>query len=607
MSDYNASDIKVLDSIQAIRKKPGLYAGDESMYLWIAFKEPVDNAIDEMNLQRGTGHEIRIWVDTKRDLYATADTGRGIPVEKNKKTKLSTLTTVFTVAHSSGKFDGEQGATAGTFGVGATVTNAMSKRFLVHTKRDGWYSQTFEKGEAVTDVVKGRAKPPTGMGDVTHKRGTYIVFQPDRTIIPKDAVLDKEMALAYLRLQAAVKPKLSFHLVWDGKETVIAYPKGMDQYIRARWKDQEFLSKSTFHYTSPACTIALAVVADPDCNLVSSVSGATTAKGGTHLKALAALFKEAIGGKKDLPADALMEGVVGVLNVNVIAPSFSGQTKEVLSTKGMDKYVAPALPSLKKWLNANGGELKKIITERAEQLVRAEENRKKSRKLASAAKSTSLPAKLTVCLRARPEDRELYIVEGDSAAGTLKVTRNTACQEVLPLRGKILNVAKAGRKHAHENKEVVDILQSIGYGKDGFAPRVGKVIIAADSDPDGSHIATLVLAVLLRYIPEAIAKNMVHLTAAPLYSYREGKTFYHADTLEELRTKLSKAGVKMDVRKLTRAKGLGELSPDEAKFVLMDPSTRIIRPVSDAAKPDKALFIRLVGDDVSMRKELIGI
>lgn len=612
---YTADDIKVLSSVTAIRKSPGMYVGStDSFGLFILLKEIIENAVDECRHIRGSA-EVIVYGDTKKDQYAVRDFGRGIPVEKHRQSGKSTLTTVLTTTHAGGKFDGAQGASIGVHGVGSTATIALSKYSKAVVYRGGWYYQEFECGEPITkDPISSKSSGLPEYMDPKVKKGTCIFFKPDRSIIQKDARIDISYLREYIRLLACCHPKLTIRLIWDGKEKSYSFPNGLLSWIKSDLKKNDTTPIGEFPpltINTPAVQMAIQWVEDADSTLVSSVSGARTLRGGTHVNALGNIIIETLkpGKKIKLDSDKVLSGTVGVLNVNVVAPSFSGQTKERLASPGAKELVEKAVRKEVASYFRKHKELKDYILQRAASLAKIEEDAKAARKLVSSVKKSktglSLPAKLAACPSARPEQRELFIVEGDSAGGSVLAGRFPKYQEVLPLRGKLLNVAKADMRKATESQEIINILQSVGFTKDGFTPRVGKVVVATDSDSDGAHIRTLVLTVLAKFCPELFENGSVFVSDVPLYSYRDGKTFVHAATLEELRKKI---GSKFDRRKMTRAKGLGEVSGDELRFSLMDPETRFIRQVSaNEGKAAAKEFWNLVGDDVQSRRNLLGI
>jgi DNA gyrase/topoisomerase IV subunit B len=586
-------------------------------------KEILDNGIDEA--LNGHSSEIGICYDKVTTEILIWDQGRGIPVEVSpdfKKEKLSTLTVVYTQIHAGGKLDSSQKGYArsrGTHGLGACVSNALAKFFQVWTFRSGkWWTQTFAEGKPKTDVVKG--KPPTIPGIKKQPtQGTIVKMVPDAKIFGK-AKLDIEKLKVWFEVQAYLQGKIKFHLVLNNKLTTYYQPKGLSGFVVECHEEvkSEPVGK-IFHVQTPSADVALQWSSYAEEYVYSYVNGSPTLQGGTHVngawRALTEALKPYAGARssKYRPED-LRNGLIGAINVSVNSPQFDSQLKSRLVSKNIAEDIyKELLPEFEKYFATNKSHAKEIIR-RANEVRELHSEFQVSKKAAAALSTKSggkrfISAKLAMSSTKNPKERELFLVEGDSAGGSSKQARDQKFQEVLALRGKVLNVYRDAKgDKTWNNVEILDILRCIGFdpkAKDPYANlRVGKIIALTDPDKDGFHITNLILGMLQKLVPKVFEMGMVYVIDSPLYTVKVGAKQYYGKDLKDLQSKMPKGAKAQDV---VRIKGWGEVGPEVLRPVVFWPDERVLTQVKPLDKKSLKRFVALVGEDTGLRKELLGV
>ncbi|MCD6129278.1 DNA topoisomerase (ATP-hydrolyzing) subunit B [Candidatus Bipolaricaulota bacterium] len=616
--EYDASKIQVLEDIEAVRKRPGMYIGstgpDGLLHL---IYEVVDNAVDEALAGYCTEIQVIIHEDKR---VTVIDNGRGIPVGIHPETGINTVELVLTTLHAGGKFSTESyKVSGGLHGVGVSVVNALSEFLTVEVRwRDGKvYRQEFRRGRKVTELEA------VGKADST---GTTITFLPDREIFGEIRYNFSKLAhrlkeLAYLnpglriRLEnriAGVKREFRF------RGGVVAFVKDLATGKDPLHPEPIYIVDDRGDRTVEA---ALLFTDAMDEEIFTFANNINTREGGTHLTGFRAaltrvfndyarekrLLKQKDGG---IPGEAIREGLVAILSVKLGQPEFEGQTKTKLGNPEMRTYVEEVVrEQLAQYLAKNPGVARAII-EKSLTAYRARLAAAKARKLVrrkGALLSNGLPGKLADCTSEDPEKSELFIVEGDSAGGSAKQGRDRTFQAILPLRGKVLNVEKARLSKLLDNQELRAIITALGTGiREEFdleKLRYHKIILMADADVDGAHIRTLLLTFFFRYLRPLIENGYVYIAQAPLYLAQKGKQRLYFYSDEELQEFTSKENGKFSVR---RFKGLGEMNPEELWETTMNPETRILKKVTirDALEADE-IFTILMGQDVGARRDFI--
>lgn len=620
---YDESSIRVLNPVEAVKQNLGMYIGaNDSNGIFQIAKEIIDNSVDEASA--GFNDLVGVVLDNKT--ITIFDHGRGIPVGKSKQTGRSTLIEVFATLHAGGKKGGEayKKGSIGTHGVGGAVVNFLSTQFEAYTYREengGWHYIRFEKGELVGTVSK--KKPPRVAGRIP-KLGTIVTFTPDPSVFTKTAKLNTKQISDYLHVLSYLVPGAKFALYEEGKEPQVFIQKnGLSDYLRDLLEQEKAEAQGKeFIVNDETFSLALQWSDAADEIFLSYVNGSHTKDGGTHVKAVQdAITKalEPLKGKREYTPTDLRTGLIGVLNIHLASPSFDSQTKNRLVTESAYAQVyEPLLKHLTAFFAKNKTLANDIIRRAAEvrELRTAfQANKKATAALRSTKARATLPAKLLSSTTKNPKERELYIVEGDSAGGTAKHARDGRYQEVLKLRGKILNAyGPQGHKVFDTEKdrnEVLDIMRAIGYDGDPTKPlklRVGKILILTDPDPDGKHIALLIANLFQKTLPKAIIDKYLYIVKAPLfmYSFNENKKVF-GDTVEDVRKKLGKT--KLDPKKLTRIKGFGEVNPNVLKQVAFDPKSpdRHIVRITELKQGKEAEFLEIVGEKAHGRRQLLGL
>ena len=625
---YTAKDITVLEGLEPVRKRPGMYIGGVgSPGLHHLVWEIIDNAVDEA--MNGHASSIGLTLHADGASITVVDDGRGVPVDRHAKTKKSAMEVIFTTLHAGGKFEQETYKTAGGLhGVGASVVNALSKNLVATSKRDGQqWQQKFKRGKPAGPVKKLGAARGTG---------TTIFFRPDPTIFPKiqfhsDLLAERLEIISYLHRGL----KVTFEDETQKTKVVHQHKDGLSDYLGFLISER---SAKVIHETpftmlkegndnGIRLELVLQWTEATEEHLRSYVNGIPTGSGGTHENGFRAGLGKALRNFIDthnlspkgvtITAEDLREGLVGILSIFIGNPQFQGQTKDRVNnpelTADVDSTVRPALEH---WLNHNLSVAEAIVA-RIILAARAREASRTAQEQVSRKSATSnrmnLPGKLSDCTQPDAVDSELFIVEGDSAGGSAKQGRDRVRQAILPLRGKVLNVQSASVAKMLENKELSDLVTALGCGLgqnfDLSKLRYGRIILLADADSDGNHIATLLLTFFHCYLKQLISNGRVFLAQPPLYRIDVGKeTHWALDDAQRDRiiAKNSKGKTRTAVLEITRFKGLGEMMPKVLWETTLNPKTRrLLRVEIDNALKTDQVFEELMGKDASTRLRFI--
>jgi len=622
-NEYGAEQIQILEGLEAVRKRPGMYIGSTSARgLHHLVYEIVDNAIDEAL----AGYCDTIDVSINEDNSITViDNGRGIPVEINKKKGISTVEVVFTILHAGGKFGGGgYKVSGGLHGVGASVVNALSNWLEVVVEKDGkMYKQRYERG-----------KPVTALEEIgtSERTGSTITFMPDDTIF-EETVFDYNTLRQRLREMAFLTKgiKIIFRDKREGqeKEKIFHYEGGIKEYVEYLNKGKSALYPDVIYCEGEKNGVYVEVAMQHNDGYnegcYSFVNNITTPEGGTHLvgfkNALTKIFNDYAREKKflkdneaNLSGEDIREGLTAIISVKISEPQFEGQTKQKLGNSEARGAVEEVVGKKLRYFIEQNPAVAKATCEKAVLAQRARDAARKARDLTrrkSALDGMSLPGKLADCSDKDPKNCEIYIVEGDSAGGSAKTARSRATQAILPLRGKILNVEKARLDKILGNNEIRSMITAFGTGIgedfDISKLRYHKIIIMTDADVDGAHIATLMLTFLYRFMPELIRQGYVYLAQPPLYKIEKNKNVWYAYSDEELNQILVEIGRDQN-NKIQRYKGLGEMDADQLWDTTMDPEKRVLLKVNidDESTSELDLtFTTLMGDEVEPRREFI--
>ena len=623
-TEYDASQIQILEGLEAVRVRPGMYIGSiSSRGLHHLVYEIVDNSVDEA--LAGFCTEIKVKVNEDNSI-TVRDNGRGIPVDIQQKAGKPALEVVFTILHAGGKFGGGGYKTSGGLhGVGASVVNALSTWLDVKVYKEGKiYHMRFEKGKVVENMhVIGECDPG--------ESGTEVSFLPDATIF-EETVYDFDILKVRLRETAFLTKALKIVLIDDRvekKEMSFHYEGGIKEFVTYLNKGKAPIYDEVIYCEGVKEKVVVEVAMQHNDTytegIYTFVNNINTPEGGTHLSgfknALTKTFNEYARNNKllkenedNLSGEDIREGLVAIISVKIQDPQFEGQTKQKLGNSEAQTAVnAIVSEKLTYFLEQNPG-IAKLISDKAITAQRARAAARKARDLTrrkSALDGMSLPGKLADCSSKNPEECEIFIVEGDSAGGSAKSARKRDTQAILPLRGKILNVEKARPDKVYSNAEIKSMITAFGTGiQEDFdisKLRYNKIIIMTDADVDGAHIDTLMLTFIYRFMPELIKEGHVYLAQPPLYKLEKNKKVWYAYSDEELDNILKEVGRDQN-NKIQRYKGLGEMDAEQLWETTMDPERRVLKKVvldESMLSETDLTFNTLMGDQVAPRREFI--
>ncbi len=639
--EYGADQIQILEGLEAVRKRPGMYIGSTSTRgLHHLVYEIVDNAVDEA--LAGYCSNIEVFINEDNSI-TVIDNGRGIPVGIQAKAGRPAVEVVFTVLHAGGKFGGGgYKVSGGLHGVGSSVVNALSDWLEVEVSREGHiYKQRYERGNICYDLKV--------IGD-TESTGTKVTFKPDGTIFD-DVIYDYNTLRVRLRETAFLTKGLKITITdlrkpvqeegeddndfkerfesWEPKTETFHYEGGIKEFVQYLNKHKNSLYNEVIYCEGTRDDIYVEVALQHNNSynetVYSFVNNIVTPEGGMHLtgfrSAITKVFNDYARNKKmlkekddNLSGEDLREGLTAIISVKIEDPQFEGQTKQKLGNAPARTAVESIMNEQLVYFLEQNPSVARTIVDKAINAQRARIAARKAREVArknNISDGMSLPGKLADCSDKNPKNCEIYIVEGDSAGGSAKTARNRATQAILPLRGKILNVEKARIDHILENKEIQAMITAFGTGiHENFdieKLRYDKIIIMTDADVDGAHIATLLLTFFYRFMPDLIKQGHVYLAQPPLYRLEKNKKFWYAYSDEELSSIIEEVGRDQN-NKVQRYKGLGEMDADQLWDTTMDPEKRILLRVSmdgeDEAEVDLTFNV-LMGDNVEPRKKFI--
>ena len=622
-SEYGADQIQILEGLEAVRKRPGMYIGSTSVRgLHHLVYEIVDNSVDEV--LAGHCNEIQVTIQEDNSVKVV-DNGRGIPIGINQKAGLPAVEVVFTVLHAGGKFGGGgYKVSGGLHGVGASVVNALSEWLEVIIHQDGKiYQQRYERGNVIY--------PLREIG-ITDHTGTEVVFLPDKEIF-EETIFDFDTLRQRLRemafLTKGVKIILTDERLKEPKVREFHYEGGIKEYVSYLNRHKDPLYEQIIYCEGQRDGILVEVAMQHNSSYqegtYSFVNNITTPEGGTHLtgfrNALTKTFNDYAKKNKilkenetNLTGDDIREGLSAIVSIKIGEPQFEGQTKQKLGNSEAKRAVESVVAEQLTYFLEQNPSVARIICDKAVLAQRARDAARKARDLTrrkTALDSTTLPGKLADCSDKDPKNCEIYIVEGDSAGGSAKTARNRATQAIIPLRGKILNVEKSRLDKILINNEIKAMITAFGTGiGEDFnieKLRYDKIVIMTDADVDGAHIATLMLTFLYRFMPDLIRKGHVYLAQPPLYKVERNKKVYYAYDDFELGSILKEIG-RDGNNKIQRYKGLGEMDADQLWDTTMDPEKRILLRVTIDEESESEIdivFNTLMGDKVEPRREFI--
>ena len=622
-NEYGADQIQILEGLEAVRKRPGMYIGSTSIRgLHHLVYEIVDNSVDEA--LAGYCTEINVSIE-KDNSITVIDNGRGIPVGINHKANKPAVEVVFTVLHAGGKFGGGgYKVSGGLHGVGASVVNALSEWLEVRIHKDGkLYQQRYERGKVMYPLKE--------IGTTDHN-GTEVRFLPDKEIF-EETEFDYNTLRQRLRemafLTKGIKIVLRDNRLEEPKIRTFHYEGGIKEYVEYLNKSKENLYNDIIYCEGQRGDVYVEVALQHNDSYQEStysfVNNITTPEGGTHLtgfrNAITKTFNDYARSMKllkdsdpNLSGEDLREGLTAIISIKISEPQFEGQTKQKLGNSEARGAVESVVSEQLTYFLEQNPSIAKIICDKAVLAQRARDAARKARDLTrrkTALDSTTLPGKLADCSDKDPKNCEIYIVEGDSAGGSAKTARNRATQAILPLRGKILNVEKARLDRILGNAEIKAMITAFGTGIDEDFDisklRYDKIVIMTDADVDGAHIATLMLTFLYRFMPELIRQGHVYLAKPPLYKIEKNKMVSYAYDDKELDEILTEIGRDSN-NKIQRYKGLGEMDAEQLWDTTMDPEKRILLRVTIEEGTESEIdvvFNTLMGDKVEPRREFI--
>mgnify|MGYP004434106383 FL=1 len=623
-AEYGADQIQILEGLEAVRKRPGMYIGSTSSRgLHHLVYEIVDNAVDEA--LAGFCDKIEVTINADNSI-TVIDDGRGIPVGIQKKAGIPAVEVVFTILHAGGKFGGGgYKVSGGLHGVGASVVNALSTWLEVRVYQDGKiYQQRYERGKVMYPLkVVGECDPD--------KHGTEVHFLPDPEIF-EETVYDFEILRVRLQETAFLTKNLRIVLKDDReekKEKIFHYEGGIREFVTYLNKGKAPLYENVIYCEGTKENVYVEVAMQHNDsyteNIYSFVNNVNTPEGGTHLAGLKNALTKTINdyarknkllkdSEDNLSGEDIREGLTAIISVKIEEPQFEGQTKQKLGNSEARGAVDNIVSEQLTYFLEQNPPAAKTICEKSILSQRARAAARKARDLTrrkTALESMTLPGKLADCSNKDPQKCEIFIVEGDSAGGSAKTARSRDTQAILPLRGKILNVEKARLDKVYANAEIKAMITAFGTGiHDDFditKLRYGKIIIMTDADVDGAHISTLMLTFLYRFMPELIKQGHVYLAQPPLYKLEKNKKVWYAYSDEELNQILKEVG-RDNNNKIQRYKGLGEMDAEQLWETTMDPERRILLRVNmedDVTSELDLTFTTLMGDQVEPRREFI--
>ncbi len=628
-NEYGADQIQILEGLEAVRKRPGMYIGSTSgRGLHHLVYEIVDNAVDEA--LAGYCDTIQVFIN-KDNSITVIDNGRGIPVGINHKSGLPAVEVVFTILHAGGKFGGGgYKVSGGLHGVGASVVNALSDWLEVEIYQGGKiYKQRYERGH-VCYPLKVDGECPAD------KKGTKVSFKPDATIFQETTVYEFDVLKQRLREMAFLTKGLKIILtdlrVEEGEDPIVRefhYEGGIKEFVTYLNRSKTALYQDILYFEGTKNGVYVEVAMQHNDSYTESsysfVNNINTPEGGTHLvgfrNALTKTFNDYARNNKllkesetNLTGDDIREGLTAIVSVKIEDPQFEGQTKQKLGNTEARSAVDNIVSEQLTYFLEQNPTVAKLICEKSILAQRARDAARKARDLTrrkTALEGMSLPGKLADCSDKDPANCEIYIVEGDSAGGSAKTARSRATQAILPLRGKILNVEKARLDKIYANAEIKAMITAFGTGIhedfDISKLRYHKIIIMTDADVDGAHIATLLLTFIYRFMPELIKQGYVYMAQPPLYKLEKNKKVWYAYSDDELNAILAEVGRDQN-NKIQRYKGLGEMDPEQLWETTMDPEKRILLRVTmneEAESEIDLTFTTLMGDKVEPRREFI--
>ncbi|MCI8372695.1 MAG: DNA topoisomerase (ATP-hydrolyzing) subunit B [Lachnospiraceae bacterium] len=624
-TEYGADQIQILEGLEAVRKRPGMYIGSTSARgLHHLVYEIVDNSIDEA--LAGFCSEIEVSINKDNSITVT-DNGRGIPTGINSKAGIPAVEVVFTILHAGGKFGGGgYKVSGGLHGVGASVVNALSNWLEVDICVDGKvYNQRYEKGKVMYALkVAGECDPK--------KTGTKVTFKPDESIF-EETVFDYNILKQRLREMAFLTKNVKIILKDLREEEPIVrefhYEGGIKEFVTYLNRSKEGLYNDIIYCEGTKDQVYVEVALQHNDSYTEStygfVNNINTPEGGTHVEGFKRALTKTLNdyarknkllkeNEQNLSGDDIREGLTTIISVKIEEPQFEGQTKQKLGNSEARAAVDSVVSEQLTYYLEQNPAVAKIICEKSILAQRAREAARKAREMTrrkTGLESNSLPGKLADCSDRDPAKCEIYIVEGDSAGGSAKTARSRATQAILPLRGKILNVEKARLDKIYANAEIKAMITAFGTGIhedfDISKLRYHKIIIMTDADVDGAHISTLLLTFLYRFMPELIKQGYVYLAKPPLFKLEKNKKVWYAYSPEELSSILDEVG-RDNSNKIQRYKGLGEMDSDQLWDTTMDPEKRILLRVTmdeEASSEVDLTFTTLMGDKVEPRREFI--